>query len=41
MTGYDYNTLLSIFYISYIIFEIPANLCCKVRRFLWHSNAPH
>ncbi|KAE8150657.1 major facilitator superfamily domain-containing protein [Aspergillus avenaceus] len=29
MTGYDYNTLLSIFYISYIIFEIPSNMACK------------
>ena len=30
MTGtYDYNTLLSIFYISYILFEIPSNLACK------------
>ena len=29
MTGYDYNIVLSVFYISYIIFEIPSNLCCK------------
>ena len=29
MTGYDYNIILSVFYISYIIFEIPSNLCCK------------
>ncbi|TKA30045.1 hypothetical protein B0A50_02764 [Salinomyces thailandicus] len=29
LTGYDYNTLLSIFYISYIIFEIPSNMACK------------
>ncbi|KAF7893379.1 uncharacterized protein EAF02_000917 [Botrytis sinoallii] len=29
MTGYDYNKVLSIFYISYIIFEIPANMACK------------
>jgi len=29
MTGYDYNALLSIFYISYIIFEIPSNIACK------------
>jgi MFS family permease len=27
--GYDYNTVLSIFYISYIVFEIPANMACK------------
>ncbi|KAF2818455.1 MFS general substrate transporter [Ophiobolus disseminans] len=29
LTGYDYNSVLSIFYISYIIFEIPSNICCK------------
>lgn len=30
MTGaYDYNQLASVFYISYIIFEIPSNLACK------------
>ncbi|KAJ4012682.1 hypothetical protein NW752_008398 [Fusarium irregulare] len=29
MTGSDYNLVLSVFYISYIIFEIPANLLCK------------
>ncbi|CAI4217674.1 unnamed protein product [Parascedosporium putredinis] len=30
MTGtYDYNQLLSIFYISYILFEIPSNIACK------------
>ncbi|RWA09238.1 hypothetical protein EKO27_g5856 [Xylaria grammica] len=29
LVGYDYNTVLSIFYISYIIFEIPATLACK------------
>lgn len=29
MTGYDYNALLSVFYISYIIFEIPSNIACK------------
>lgn len=27
--GYDYNRVLSIFYISYIIFEIPSNMACK------------
>ncbi|KEZ41881.1 hypothetical protein SAPIO_CDS6569 [Scedosporium apiospermum] len=26
---YDYNQLLSIFYISYILFEIPSNIVCK------------
>lgn len=29
LKGYDYNALLSIFYISYIIFEIPGNALCK------------
>lgn len=29
MTGYDYNTILSVFYVAYIVFEIPSNLCCK------------
>ena len=29
MKGYDYNFVVSIFYVSYIIFEIPANLLCK------------
>lgn len=30
MTGYDYNTVLSIFYVSYIVFEIPSNMACKL-----------
>ncbi|KAH7107434.1 major facilitator superfamily transporter [Auriculariales sp. MPI-PUGE-AT-0066] len=29
MKGYNYNQLLSIFYISYIVFEIPGTLACK------------
>lgn len=29
MTGSDYNLTLSVFYISYIIFEIPATVLCK------------
>ncbi|KAH7346984.1 putative MFS transporter [Pyrenochaeta sp. MPI-SDFR-AT-0127] len=29
LTGYDYNQVLSVFYISYIIFEIPSNMACK------------
>ncbi|KAE8395008.1 major facilitator superfamily domain-containing protein [Aspergillus alliaceus] len=29
LTGYDYNTLLTVFYISYILFEIPSNITCK------------
>ena len=30
LKGYDYNTVLSVFYISYILFEIPATMCCKL-----------
>ncbi|GKT51176.1 putative transporter [Colletotrichum spaethianum] len=30
MKGLDYNATLSIFYISYILFEIPANVVCKL-----------
>lgn len=30
LRGYDYNTVLSVFYISYIIFEIPSNIVCKL-----------
>ncbi len=29
LKGYDYNSVLSIFYVSYIIFEIPSNMACK------------
>jgi MFS family permease len=29
MQGNDFNLVLSVFYISYIIFEIPANILCK------------
>ncbi|KAI1211239.1 putative MFS transporter [Annulohypoxylon truncatum] len=29
MSGNDYNMLLSIFFIAYIVFEIPSNLACK------------
>ncbi|KAF2127773.1 MFS general substrate transporter [Dothidotthia symphoricarpi CBS 119687] len=29
LAGYDYNSILSVFYISYILFEIPSNICCK------------
>jgi len=29
MHGYDYNTALSVFYITYIVFEIPCNAACK------------
>ncbi|CAK9779510.1 MFS transporter [Cutaneotrichosporon oleaginosum] len=30
LKGYQYNILLTSFYISYIVFEIPCNLLCKV-----------
>ncbi|EME38051.1 hypothetical protein DOTSEDRAFT_141234 [Dothistroma septosporum NZE10] len=29
LTGYDYNAVLSIFFLSYIIFEIPCTIFCK------------
>lgn len=29
LQGNDYNAVLSVFYISYIIFEIPCNIACK------------
>ena len=29
LEGNDYNAVLSIFYISYILFEIPSNMACK------------
>lgn len=29
LRGNDYNGVLSIFYISYILFEIPSNMACK------------
>lgn len=29
LVNYDYNAVLSIFFISYIIFEIPSNIMCK------------
>ena len=30
LTGYDYNMILSMFYVSYILFEIPSNIACKM-----------
>ncbi|KAI4930294.1 hypothetical protein J4E85_004920 [Alternaria conjuncta] len=30
LEGYDYNVVLSAFYVSYIVFEMPATLCCKL-----------
>ncbi|KAJ5129983.1 uncharacterized protein N7515_006022 [Penicillium bovifimosum] len=29
LVNYDYNAVLSIFFISYVVFEIPSNLMCK------------
>lgn len=29
LKGFDYNIVLSIFYISYILFEIPSTMACK------------
>jgi MFS family permease len=29
MKGYDYNICLSIFYVSYIVFEVPLTAVCK------------
>ncbi|KAK3116516.1 hypothetical protein LTR53_003060 [Teratosphaeriaceae sp. CCFEE 6253] len=29
LKGYDYNVVLSTFYVSYILFEIPSNVLCK------------
>ncbi|KAL1590213.1 hypothetical protein WHR41_01151 [Cladosporium halotolerans] len=29
LQGYDYNAVLSVFYVSYIFFEIPCNILCK------------
>lgn len=30
LSGYDYNTVLSVFYISYILLEVPSNAVCKL-----------
>ncbi|KAI1100329.1 putative MFS transporter [Jackrogersella minutella] len=30
MSGNDYNMLLSIFFVSYIVFEVPSNMACKL-----------
>lgn len=29
LKGYQYNILLTAFYVSYIVFEIPSNIACK------------
>ncbi|KAK0644057.1 major facilitator superfamily domain-containing protein [Cercophora newfieldiana] len=39
LKGYDYNALLSIFYISYILFEIPSNVVCKMVGPGWYIPA--
>lgn len=39
LKGYDYNALLSIFYISYIVFEIPSNIVCKLVGPGWYIPA--
>ncbi|EEB91523.1 hypothetical protein MPER_10100 [Moniliophthora perniciosa FA553] len=36
LEGYDYNIVLTIFYISYIIFEIPSTMACKWIRPRWY-----
>ena len=30
MKGLDYNAALSMFYVSYIVFELPSNVLCKI-----------
>ncbi|UPK89996.1 hypothetical protein LCI18_000931 [Fusarium solani-melongenae] len=30
MKGFDYNVILTMFYVSYIIFELPSNIVCKL-----------
>ncbi|KAF2713340.1 putative MFS transporter [Pleomassaria siparia CBS 279.74] len=30
LVKYDYNAVLSVFYISYIVFEVPSNMVCKM-----------
>ncbi|KAJ5452562.1 hypothetical protein N7445_000745 [Penicillium cf. griseofulvum] len=30
LVGYDYNAVLSIFFVAYIVFEIPSNVVCKL-----------
>lgn len=39
MEGYDYNGVLSVFYISYIIFEVPSNILCKLVGPGWYIPA--
>lgn len=35
LLGYDYNLVLSIFYVSYVLFEVPATLLCKIMGPAW------
>ncbi|WQF81012.1 Putative major facilitator superfamily, MFS transporter superfamily [Colletotrichum destructivum] len=30
LVGYDFNSVNTIFYVSYIVFEIPSNVLCKI-----------
>ena len=30
LSGYDFNSVNTVFYISYIVFEIPSNILCKI-----------
>ncbi|KAJ0164985.1 putative transporter [Colletotrichum tanaceti] len=30
LVGYDFNSVNTVFYVSYIVFEIPANVLCKM-----------
>lgn len=39
LKGYDYNKILSVFYISYILFEIPSNMLCKLVGPGWYLPA--
>ncbi|KAH8923427.1 MFS general substrate transporter [Atractiella rhizophila] len=32
LKGYDYNTAISIFFVAYIVFELPSNAVCKIIR---------
>lgn len=40
LVGYDYNLVLSIFYISYVVFEVPATLLCKIMGEHLHAPFP-
>lgn len=38
LKGYDYNQVLSIFYISYIVFEVSA-ICCRCTRMSYYISS--